>query len=125
MTEATLETNPSYIWRSLHGNLHLLKVGARRCIGSGRDVGIWNEPCLPDSLDPTMQTQPVRGLETTKVCFLVSMNKNIKKRWDSDILNDLFSARDRDLILKVLFSIKEENDGWSWHMESVGTRIEH
>ena len=108
--EATIGTNPSYIWRSIHGTLHLLKAGARWRIGSGRDVGILNELWLPDSLDPTIQTLALHGLETTKVCSLMSMNE---KRWDSDILNDLFSARDSDLILKVSLSIREENDGWS------------
>ena len=56
----------------------------------------------------------MHGLETGKVCSLMSMNE---KRLDSDILNDLFSARDMDLILKVPLSIREENDGWSSHME--------
>ena len=33
VTEATLRTNPSYIWRSIHGTLHLLRAVARWRIG--------------------------------------------------------------------------------------------
>ena len=70
VTEASLGSNPSYIWRSIHGTLHLVMVEARWCTGSGRNVGIWNELWLPDARDPTIQTLLVYGLESTKVSSL-------------------------------------------------------
>ena len=54
--EAKLGTNPSYIWRSIYGTLHLIKARERWRIGLGQQVGIWKEPWLLDPLDSTIQT---------------------------------------------------------------------
>ena len=49
-------------------------------------MGIWDEPWLLDDREPTIQTLPMCGLETAKVCSLKSTDG---KNWDGDILNDL------------------------------------
>ena len=77
----------------------MLRAGARWRIGLGRNVGIWNEPWLPDARDPTIQTLHVCGLESAKECSPKTVNG---EEWDVDILNDLFCVRDRELILKIL-----------------------
>ena len=42
------------------------------------------------------------------------------KFWDEDILNDLFSARDKDLILMVPLSTRDVEDSWFWQLERRG-----
>ena len=54
--EAKLGTNPSYIWRSIYGTLHLIKERERWRIVLGQQVGIWKEPWPLDPLDSTIQT---------------------------------------------------------------------
>ena len=49
-----------------------------------------------------------------------SLMTNDGSRWDGDILNHIFSARDRDLIMKIPLSLREEDDSWSWHLERKG-----
>ena len=42
------------------------------------------------------------------------------KFWDEDILNDLFSSKDKDLILTVPLSTKDVEDRWFWQLERRG-----
>ncbi|KAM7529995.1 hypothetical protein LguiB_033405 [Lonicera macranthoides] len=41
-------------------------------------------------------------------------------QWDIDIVNDLFNERDRDQILAVPLSAKQQNDRWMWHWDKKG-----
>ena len=38
----------SWCWKSLEGVKHLLKTGAYRFVGSGRDILVWEDPWIPD-----------------------------------------------------------------------------
>ncbi|XP_074377352.1 putative mitochondrial protein AtMg00310 [Apium graveolens] len=45
--DATLGSNPSYVWRSILQPQHVIKQGCRRRIGDGEDTNIWKVPWLP------------------------------------------------------------------------------
>ena len=109
MTEAKIGTNPSYIWRSIHDTLKLIKTGARWRIGSGKNVEIWNEPWLLDPQQPTIQSPPVQGMEQATVS---SLKASDGLRWDKDILRAILNERDRDLIVQIPLGLKEEEDTW-------------
>ena len=81
---------------------------------------IWNDPWLPDLREPTIQTPQVRGLDKAKVSSLMECDGKI---WDEDILNDLFSARDKDLILTVPLSTRDVEDSWFRQLERRGDYI--
>ena len=40
LIDAKIGANPSYIWRSIHETLQLIREGSRRRIGYGKSIGI-------------------------------------------------------------------------------------
>ena len=43
-----------------------------------------------------------------------SLKSEDEIRWDFDILNDILSERDRELILQISLSNGAKNDNWFW-----------
>ncbi|XP_050208567.2 uncharacterized protein LOC126657795 [Mercurialis annua] len=95
--DASIGTNPSYIWRSLFATHDLMRRGVRKVIG-------------PDEAAP-------KGLINTIVNQLLEPNL---REWDLGLLNDMFSRQKVERILKVpLFHYREE-DYWTWSPEKRG-----
>ena len=65
-------------------------------IGAGDKVNIWLDPWLPDQSNPMVETPVSAGLEHATVSSLISIETT---KWDEDVLNDIFNARDKNLIL--------------------------
>lgn len=42
--DAKVGSNPSYAWRSILAAIDVVKAGARKRIGNGRDTAIWDVP---------------------------------------------------------------------------------
>uniref|UniRef100_A0A803PUD0 Reverse transcriptase domain-containing protein n=1 Tax=Cannabis sativa TaxID=3483 RepID=A0A803PUD0_CANSA len=113
---ATLGQNPSFIWRSIFEAKDVVKYGARRSIGTGQTISILNDPWLPDSSNPYVQsTHP--ALVDQQVDSLMCMEGH---SWDLEVLDDLFVARDRDLIISIQLSDHSYVDRWSWSLETSG-----
>lgn len=45
------------------------------------------------------------------VCNLMMVDQ---RRWDYDVVTDLFNARNRDLIMKISLSTRRDRDVWYW-----------
>ena len=114
---ATLGDNPSYMWRSILSAKDVIKQGCRRGIGTGVDTNVWNIPWLPCGdngyLTSTMQPE----LAHIKICDLMDMQE---KKWDDDILRDLFNERDVQLIQNIPLSSRRTNDTWMWLFDGNG-----
>lgn len=114
---AQLGHNPSFIWRSLMESLEVVKAGVRRKIGTGEATRVWQVPWLPDKengyLTSCMQDQlrdiPVR-----------SLMDETGKRWDFDVIDDLFNARDAALIKRIPIPMRDKQDSWFWLLDDTG-----
>ena len=115
--EAQISSNPSYIWRSIWSSLHLLREGVRRRVGSGENVRIWNEPWVPDLVNPFIQTPILEGMEAAKVRML---RVATSPTWDVETLQGLQEERDRNLILQLPLSTKVKEDSWTWRLDMKG-----
>lgn len=50
-------------------------------------------------------------LENIKVCDLMDVSE---KKWDDEVLNDLFNVRDVQLIRNIPLSSRDIDDSWLW-----------
>ncbi|KAL8125864.1 hypothetical protein AgCh_013243 [Apium graveolens] len=109
--EAKLGQNPSYMWRSILAAQEVVKQGCRMNIGTGEDTFVWKIPWLPCAENGYVTTNMPLELENIKVSSLM---EDQARRWDDEILNDLFNARDVKLIKNIPLSSRERRDRWMW-----------
>lgn len=115
--EAQLGRDLSFVWRSIWEAWGQLRRGVRWRVGDGRTVRVWDDAWLPSASNPYVQTPPYADLSTASVHSLFNQEGD---GWDIEILNDLFSDRDRSLILCVPISLSKGNDAPFWSGEKDG-----
>ncbi|XP_060960731.1 uncharacterized protein LOC133031277 [Cannabis sativa] len=95
-----LGNNPSFVWRSIWGAKDLVRLGAARVIGDGRNTRIMGTPWLPSTSNKYVSsTHP--GLSTHTISSLFQPNMIC---WDADVVRDLFSPQEANLILGIPLS---------------------
>ncbi|XP_073121019.1 uncharacterized protein [Henckelia pumila] len=114
---AEIGHNPSYVWRSIWSTQGLLRQGARIRIGSGKQTCIWKDPWLPDKINPFISSGGHPDLINLTVGSLRVAENGA---WDLDIVRDLFSERDQQLIISLPLSHHERDDKWMWEEEKLG-----
>lgn len=92
---ASMGSNPSYIWRSILETQNLIKQGCRRRIGDGRDTRVWQVPWLPSTENGYVTSVMYDELANVTVNNLLDESL---QRWDNDVLKDICNERDRQLI---------------------------
>lgn len=112
---AELGNNPSYIWRSVMESQSLLKRGMARRIGDGNNVKVLAEPWLPNEDDPYVHTVN----EALEGVMVSSLMVETGDQWDIDLINDIFVARDVNLILSIPLQ-PTASDSWYWRKEKKG-----
>ncbi|XP_062112468.1 uncharacterized protein LOC133823623 [Humulus lupulus] len=113
---AELGPNPSFIWRSVFEAKEVVSQGVRRCIGTGLETSILRVPWLPDEHNGCIEsTQP--ALEGSLVRSLMELGGG---GWDDDILQDLFTERDKELIYQIPLGSNDNHDSWYWLYEKNG-----
>ncbi|XP_060961018.1 uncharacterized protein LOC133031516 [Cannabis sativa] len=105
-----------FIWKSILEAQGLVQAGARKSIGNGSTVSILLDPWLPDPSNPYVVSDHP-GLLNHNVSSLFSA---YSKSWDIDVLTDLFTERDKNLILSIQLSEHAITDKWHWSEENSG-----
>ncbi|KAK9101788.1 hypothetical protein Sjap_019042 [Stephania japonica] len=105
--DATLDRNPSYMWRSIHSTVHKLREGCRWRVGDGNLISICKDSWLQDQQDPKIQSPVREGLYDEKVRSLLDCNS---RGWDVDVIKDLFNSRDQNLIFSIPISCNQQED---------------
>lgn len=93
----------------------LIKQGIACRVGGGDTVFVLNDPWLPDTNDPYVHTLS-EALQNVRVSSLMSMSAN---QWDHDVILDIFTERDANLIFSIPVN-KTEKDTWYWKFEKLG-----
>ena len=114
---ASLGSNPSYLWRSILATQDTMKRGMRRKIGNGLTTTVWKVPWLPDLQNGYLTTELYEQLQDIKVQSLLAENQ---KSWDVEVVSDLFTDRDKKLILQIPIPIRDKEDSWYWALEDKG-----
>ena len=96
--EASHLSSGSYAWHSILKGRDLLLKGAQWRVGYGDAISVWNNAWLPSKSHPRIESQVVPGFEEMKVSALIGP---ITKKWDSYLLNGLFTPQEAKLILSI------------------------
>ena len=78
-------------------------------MGDGRSVQIENEPWLPSTENSFVMTES-ESIKVQTVSALVVPNE---RHWDADLIEDIFTERDVNLILATPLS-NGNIDNWYW-----------
>uniref|UniRef100_A0A803NG08 RNase H type-1 domain-containing protein n=1 Tax=Cannabis sativa TaxID=3483 RepID=A0A803NG08_CANSA len=114
--DAELGSNPSFIWRSLMEAQSLVKEGCRIALGSGMGTSIMKDPWLLDMSYPYITTVNQAIVDRT-VDSLMVMGE---RRWDVDLVLDIFNKRDADLIRSMPLFSSVGYDKLQWCFEKDG-----
>lgn len=83
--DATISSNPSYVWRSLVWSRDILHIGMYWKIGNGEKINTRRDSWIP-GLSAGRITSNTTYENNVRVKSLILHNK----RWDNDKLKDLF-----------------------------------
>ncbi|KAH9758966.1 putative reverse transcriptase/RNA-dependent DNA polymerase [Citrus sinensis] len=113
--DASIGFNPSYTWRSIMAAKNVVVHGSRIQIGNGQQVQLSKDPWLPDVDNGFITSELDESLATATVdCLMVPG----QRRWDHDLIADVFNTRDAALILQVPLSVRQHKDCWYWLADS-------
>ncbi|KAH9734279.1 putative reverse transcriptase/RNA-dependent DNA polymerase [Citrus sinensis] len=116
-SQASIGKNPSYSWRSIMAAHDLVLKGSRIRIGNGTCTLIKNDPWLPDLSNGLVSSDLDDDLSvaTVKTLFVDG-----RRELDVDLISSTFNERDRNLILNIPLSQRNEEDVWYWLANTSG-----
>lgn len=109
---ASIWSNPSYIWRSIIWGRQIIKEWARWRIGNGKNIRIYKDCWIPRPTSFKPISPP--SLSTDAV---VADLINAENQWDVETLNQHFMPSDADLILKIHLPHRQSEDELMWHFD--------
>lgn len=88
---ASLGSNPSFVWRSILAAKDLIGTGSILKVVNGESINIWEDSWIPEIGSTKVLTTTMQGLEGENVKGLLETDIN---EWDVDVLNDIFNQED-------------------------------
>lgn len=107
----------SFTWRSILAGREILTKGLRFQIGNGNKVSIWNDPWLPLPHNFKPFSLPMKGTEDWLVEDIIDLES---KEWIKDLIEELFSDMEADLIFRIPLSLRPSEDKVLWHFDRKG-----
>ncbi|CAL1359646.1 unnamed protein product [Linum trigynum] len=115
--EATVGSNPSYIWRSLMQAQSLVKEGTSWRVGNGESIRIWWDRRIPEARDFKVQSQATGLGITEKVSSLIDWET---RSWKSNTLQTHFQPNDRARIEQIPIPSQPKPDIQIWGRDKTG-----
>lgn len=113
---AKIGSNPSFVWRSVLETQSLLKAGITRRVGHGVDTSIVKDLWLPSVENLFIQTNHAALVDKIVVSLMSTDNAG----WDVDLIRDIFTNRDANLIFSIPVQ-RDQEDSWYWRHEKMGS----
>jgi hypothetical protein len=114
---ARLGHNPSFVWRSIHASQVVVRGGLRWRVGNGSKVKVWYDPWLQDEGKGFVTSPIAIGSENLVVSDLIDHNAHV---WRTNIINELFNARDAQTIVAMPIIDEVEEDKRIWNFTPHG-----
>lgn len=111
---AKLGTNPSYMWRNILSAQEVVRQGCRKKIGDSNSTYVWKVPWLPCSSNGFLTTDMPEELSNIKVGNLMESEQ---RKWDEEVLQDIFNDRDIALIKQIPIPLREKPYPWFWLLD--------
>ncbi|KAJ0111528.1 hypothetical protein Patl1_02331 [Pistacia atlantica] len=96
---------------------YVLESGLMWCIGDGSKVRIWQDKWLPSASSFKIQSQCLGMDPEAKVATLIDLQS---KSWKLDLLKDLFSKSEVNIICRIPISIFNRPDKIVWRCAQKG-----
>lgn len=96
----------------------LLKQGVIHRVGTGKGITILNDPWLDNDNDPYIHTEH-EALTGKTVDSLMIPGQN---SWDEDLIHDMFTERDANLIISIPLRISDTDSGIERKRDWVNTQ---
>ncbi|GAA0173118.1 hypothetical protein LIER_41465 [Lithospermum erythrorhizon] len=80
--------------------MELLRRRSRWCMGNGHTVKIWQDSWVSNDEAARLLSPPLTGFENARVVLLMDVHN---RRWDTDLIQQLFFPFEADLILALPF----------------------
>lgn len=93
----------------------MIKQGVSCRVGSGESLSITDVPWLPDENDPYIHTRNAAIINQQVSSLMVTG----EKRWDEELIADIFDQRDAEIILNIPLDDRV-NDNWYWRKDKMG-----
>lgn len=97
--------------------MEVVKIGARRKIGTGEDTNVWQIPWLPDKENGYLTTPMQDQLAGINVRSLM---EDTGRTWDVEVIDDIFNSRDAQLIKSIPLPVHNNQDTWFWILDDNG-----
>ena len=110
-TEASLGKHPYFAWRSIMSAQTVVKKGRKWRVGNGKSIQIWFEDWLPSNSYPKILSTAHPPWEGTKVSTLIVEDLG---EWNSEVVRQLFSVEEVDMILSIPLSKRLLEDRMVW-----------
>ncbi|KAK6149255.1 hypothetical protein DH2020_016780 [Rehmannia glutinosa] len=117
LLDASLGNRPSWSWRSIFGNIALLKIGCRRQIRSGSSTSMWRDPRIPCHSDFRVHSPRPPDCSIHSVADLIAADLGI---WKEDLIRDTFSEIEARSIMSIPLGSPHSPDIWCWHFSHHG-----
>lgn len=114
--EASIKPNVSYTWRSIISVKDVIKMGARRLIGDGKESRIWGVPWIPSLPGGTIFS--VNSDDEGKPVYVSDLM--VEDGWNGELLNEYFTEEEAQAIKKVFIPSFPRQDTWSWGLTKSG-----
>lgn len=92
--DATLGSNPSYMWRSICEGSELSKLGVRWKVGDRERICVWKNPWIP---------QPIKFKPVSNEMKVKELMLGDSGSWNVEVLGCIFCPRDVELIKENLY----------------------
>ena len=92
--------------------------GLRWRVGDGERINVWRDPWLPSEFPSFVTSQVASGLENMKVADLIKPGTN---EWNSELLQQLFLARDISMIESISLCLGQVDDRLFWPFTPSGS----
>ena len=106
-----------HTWHSILKGRDVLLKGARRRVGCGEDISIWNDVLLPSQEHPRVLSDIVPGFEDSRVADLINSST---RTWDVNLVHGLLSPEETALVLSIPLSRTPVEDKIIWPFTHSG-----
>jgi hypothetical protein len=114
--EATLDSKPSQIWRSILNGRNILAQGLIHHIGDGRNTRIWADNWIPR--DNNMR--PFTSIKANPPQLVSKLIDETSASWNEAKIHEFFLPMDVLAIMSIPLSTRRQADFIAWNFDSRG-----
>ncbi|CAN1302005.1 Putative ribonuclease H protein At1g65750 [Linum perenne] len=105
------------VWRSIHAAQEVIRSGFRWKIGTGSEIGVWNEPWLSRPDNRFASSFLADDMPNLKVSDLIIPGS---KLWDEQMIEGIFGPEEAQSILKTALNLNTVTDTRIWDFTKNG-----